>query len=299
MIAGLSTAFAHLPGGREHPPDQVIDRALRAGAAGLMLHSGLSPAAFDGLARLLLPRAAELPVWALESPCPATRASLADLAAADRDEAEAALRAAEATVERAGDLAAKTVALQLGEVAVLRRDWPQVRRSFLRATLNDQDRERLRVLRAKQVVPHLDAARRALEHLARFAERAGVTLGIRNPPRHLGLPSPGELVVLLGELSGAPIVPLLDLPAAHLDEAMGLRQVAEVVAAWSASPIALLADACGPVLGLPPGQGEIDVPAFAGALSAGTRAIFSPWSGLSADEVVAGLRAVGGLTTKS
>ncbi len=290
MPAGLSTVFARALPDRERSPERVIDEALRLGAAALVLDAGLAPALYEGLAPLCLSHREVLPVWALECPCPWTRAASAELSAAERDEAEAASKAAEETIARAGELGAPLVVLRLGEVASLRREWPAVRRAFLRGALDAATVQRLLDERIKRAPPHLDAARRSLERLSRAAERHAVTLGLRNPPRALGVPSPGELARLRAELAGAPIAPCLDVAAAHLDDVMGIRPLAAVVEAWQAAPLALVADACGPVVGLPPGRGEIDFPSL--ALPEKARRVFHPSAQLSLAEVAEGLARV-------
>ncbi len=291
LVGWTSGHAAVLP--RDRLVEELCDAAARAEARGLVLDSSLPEAAWGPLAERLSARRAELPTWALCAPCPASRAATADLASAERDESEAACAAAEATMARAAELGAGLVLVSLGEVAALRRDWPAVRRAYLRGELADDARGRERFLRARAAaVPrHLDAARRALDRLALAGDRLGVTVGVRNPARILGVPAPDELRRLLDELRGAPLVPALDLAAAHLDDAMGFRPLAAVVDAWSASPLALVADACGPVTGLPPGRGEVDLPTALAALAA-RKLAFHPAPSLALDEAAGGLAAL-------
>ncbi len=292
---GCSTApSARL--GKERLPDELLDTLARAGAQAVVLDGSLSPGLFEELAPRLAARRDDLPVWAVESPCPATRAATADLAAIDRAESDAACEAAEATMARIANLGAEFLLLTLGDVAALRRDWPAVRRAFLRGELTDGGRERFVAARKKAAPRHLDAARRALDRLARRAESAGLVLGIRNPPRMIGLPAPAELPLLLTHVDGAPVAPALDLAAAHLDETMGFGPVAAVLDAWRAAPIALLADACGPVVGLPPGHGEIDFAAAIAALSPQARVAFRPSPSLTVEEVNSAMKALRSVT---
>ena len=288
MIVGLSTVFERSLHDRSALPDAVIDLALRLEAGGLVLDSGLSKGLFAELSRRLAVRRDVLPVWALECPCPVTRASRAALSAVDRDEAEAAVGAAEETLARAGELGAGMVVLRLGEVAALRRDWPSVRHAFLCARLDADGRQRLVDERTVRVAPHLDSARRSVDRLTRVAERHGLVLGIRNPSKIIDLPSPDELALLLDDLAGAPVAPLFDTAAAHLDDAMGFQSLATVAAAWKSAPLALVADACGPVTGLVPGSGEIDLPSL--GLAAFAQTAFHPSSGLSEAELREGMR---------
>jgi hypothetical protein len=288
---GCSTALsARL--GKERLPDELLDTLARAGAQAVVLDGNLAPDLFEELALRLAARRDDLPVWAVESPCPATRAATADLASIDRAESDAACEAAEATMARIANLGAEFLLVSLGEVAALRRDWPAVRRAFLRAELTDGGRERFVAARRKAVPRHLDAARRALDRLARRAESSGLTLGIRNPTRMIGLPAVAELPQLLAHVEGAPVAPALDLAAAHLDETMGFGTVAAVLDAWRATPIALVSDACGPVVGLPPGHGEIDIAAAIAALAPETRVAFRPSPSLTIEEVDYGMKAL-------
>jgi hypothetical protein len=166
-----------------------------------------------------------------------------------------------------------------------------VRRAFLRGEL-DADRERReRLLRRRMVSAerHLDGARRALDALARRADGAGVRLGIRNPGRYLGVPLPLELRLLREDLAGAPIAPAFDAPAAHLADAMGFVPLDDTLAAWSDSPLVQVADACGPVGGLPPGRGELDVSTLVGRLEKTAHAVFPPWPALTPEEVLDGM----------
>jgi sugar phosphate isomerase/epimerase len=298
----LSTAFARA-GARS--PDQVIDVLLRAAPVGVELDATLPRRLLEELLPRLAGRREELPVVALENVCPAPderrpgSRRAAELAALDRSEAAAALDAALETVRIAGELAAASgrrvwVLVQLGEVDALRSGWSSLRRAFLRGELDEEEalRSRLARERAARGRPHLDPARRALDRLARRCEASGVVLGIRNPSRHHGLPAPLELRFLLEDLAGGPVAPALDASAAHLADVMGLVPLADTLAAWRASPIAHLADACGPVAGLPPGRGELDLPSVIGALDRPTDAVFSPWPGLEEREVLAGVTAL-------
>lgn len=278
-------------------PEALVDRAQRAGAVGLMLDDSLPPGYLAELMVYLAARRAELPVWAVENVCPAARWAAADLGALDRDEALAAVEAAEQSIRVAGELAGgeggAMVLLRLGEVAAIRSRWPALRRAFLRAELDETTlTARLQRERAAHAPRHVDALRRSLARLCRAAEAHGVRLGLRNPARPIGLPSPVELRALLDDLAGAPIVPALDLGAAHLHDAMEQRPLAETLDGWKGAPLILCADACGPVAGLPPGRGELDLGAALATASAEARVVFTPSAILDEGEILAGAAAL-------
>lgn len=310
MPLGLSTSAARASG---HPggaaalcePDALLDRAVRVGAAGLVLDDSLPPAYLAELVPRLVARRGELPVWAVENVCPTSRRAAAQLAALDREEAAVAVEVAEETLRLCADLGGASdeggpiLIVRLGEVSAVRDRWPPLRRAFLRDELDDTTLgARLARERDAHAPRHLDAARRSLHRLGRAAEARGVRLGLRNPGRPIGLPSPVELGVLLADLDGAPVVPVLDLPAAHLGDALGLRPLDETLKAWATSPLSLVADACGAVFGLAPGMGELDLAAALRPLPATCRLVFAPSPLLDERELLEGAAALHRLSAR-
>jgi sugar phosphate isomerase/epimerase len=293
QVPALTSRFANAldQAGDALSPSQMVDVLDRSGAGALGLDAGLEAARLDGLLRELASRRPDLPILSVEAPCPHTRASAAALAALDRDEAEAAAQAAEATVRLAGDVRARFVILRLGAVGPVARDWTSARERFLRGQLDAETATAMHEARDRAAGRSLDRARRAIDRLARAAEASGVTLLIANPRRYVELPSPRELDFLLADAAGAPLAPLCDVAAAHLVDAMGFQPLALTVAAFGRGPLAYLGDACGPIGALAPGRGLLDVPALARELGAAALA-FSPWPGLSVDEVVEALPAL-------
>lgn len=275
-----------------------MDLFQRAQAAGIELDATLSPPFLEELLLRLRPRRAEFPVWIVENVCPARREQAAELASHDKEEARTAVRAATETLRLAADLEAGLVALRLGEVSALKSAWPRFRRRFLRGELDDPTLADQLRQRAVLGTPYLDPARRSLEQLARLADDLGLRLGIRNPVRFIGLPSAIELLTLLGDLAGAPIVPLWDLPATHLLTVFGVS-LTEVTSVWQRAPFVYLGDACGPITGLGAGQGELDLISLVRGIPPTTRAIFRPWPGLDADEVLAAMSSLQGLPLPS
>ena len=113
--AVLSTAFVHAPA-LPLPPTEALDVFLRAEASGVVLDSGLPRDLMEALTRELQQRGEDLPVLAVEAPCPRSvrpGAVEPELCSPERDEAKAALDAALATVRRAGELRASFVVVRL------------------------------------------------------------------------------------------------------------------------------------------------------------------------------------------
>lgn len=291
MRPALSTVFASVRQGGDGAlaPTAVIDVCLQAEASAVVLDGAMRPALYEPLVREVERRGDELPLLAIEAPCPtSTRAGGREpaLTAADCDEAQAALEAAVATVRRAGELRAPFVVVCLGGVEPAAADWAYAREQFLRGALDAPLAQRLLSARDNVAERAFDGARRALDRLAREAERAGALLLVRNGRRYVDVPSPRELDRLRGELRGAPILPACDVPAAHLTDVMGFSPMALTLAAYGDAPLWYWGDACGPVGALAPGRGVVDLAAARASVGKDARLAFSPWSGLSVDEVV-------------
>jgi hypothetical protein len=290
MRPALSTVFATRGGGGEAlAPSAIVDVCLRAEASAVVLDASLRPALYEPLVSELERRGDELPVLAIEGPGPtATRPGAREpaLTASDRDEARAALDAAILQVRRAGELRAPFVIVRLGDVEAVAADWSHARDQFLRGALDASLAQRMMQARDAAAERALDGAARALERLAREAERAGAVLLVRNGRRYVDVPSPRELDRLRAELAGAPLLPAGDVAAAHLTDVMGFVPLALTLAAYRDAPLWYWGDACGPVGALAPGRGIVDLAAARAALGKQTRLAFSPWAGLTVDEVV-------------
>jgi hypothetical protein len=291
MRPALSTVFASArQGGADTlSPQAIVDVCLQAEAPALLLDGALRPGLYEPLLRELERRGDELPVLALEAPCPTTTrpgAREPALTASDRDEAHAALEGALATVRRAGELRAPFVVVRLGDVEPAAADWRWARDQFLRGALDDELAHRMRSARDDLAERALDGSRRALERLAREAERAGAIVLVRNGRRYVDVPSPRELDRLRAELHGAPILPACDVAAAHLTDVMGFTPFALTLAAYKDAPLWYWGDACGPIGALAPGRGVVDLVAARASVGEHARLAFSPWRGLRVDEVV-------------
>ncbi len=287
----LSTLFGSVrqDGDDALAPSAIVDVCLQAEASAVVLDAELRPALCEPLVRELQRRGDELPLLALEAPCPTeTRPGAHEprLTAGDRDEARAALDAALATVRRAGELRAPFVVVRLGDVEAVAADWVHARDQFLRGALDAQLALRMQQARDAAAERALDGARRALERLAREAERAGAVLLVRNGRRYVDVPSPRELDRLRAELHGAPLLPAGDVAAAHLCDVMGFVPLPVTLAAYADAPLWYWGDACGPVGALAPGRGIVDLAAARASVGKEARLAFSPWRGLTIDEVV-------------
>ena len=287
----LSTAFMH--GAAPMEAARALELLQRAGADGVILDAALTEPRLEALLAALAPALSALPIVAVEAPCPAGRHLFASLCATDRAEARVAFESVEASVRRAGTLGAEHAIVRLGAVDALAAEWAPARDRFLRGELDAARGRRLARMRDDAAGHALDVGRRALDRLVRTAEDAGVTLLLANPRRFVELPSPRELDGLLTDFAGAPLAPLLDVACAHLPDVMGVWPLLHTATAFgSRAPLVYLGDACGPVGGLEPGRGELDVGAIAQSLPIGCRVAFRPWVGLAPDEIVRALAAV-------
>src|SRR6185369_16414441 len=92
----LSTLFGSVRQGGDEAlsPSAIVDVCLRGEASAVVLDGELRPSLYEPLVRELERRGDELPILALEAPCPTTTrpgARPPELVAPDREEARAAL----------------------------------------------------------------------------------------------------------------------------------------------------------------------------------------------------------------
>jgi sugar phosphate isomerase/epimerase len=279
-------------------PIEILDLAERAGVDGLVV--GGAPARMEALLGTLQTRRGGVPLWAVELPSGDRRGTAPGLAAPglaaiDRDEQAAAFERAEWVLRAGAALGASQLIVDLGEIRELQRDWVVVRDLFQRGSFDARSAQRFVEMRLVAGAPHLDMARRALDRLLRLAEDAGMSILLRNPRRVIGLPAARELDEVLRDFAGAPLGPLCDLPAAHLQELMGFAPLELALSTFGNGPAWGFGDACGPIGALAPGGGLLDCGSLAGRIPEGANVYFAPWSGLSSQEVVDGVRAVAAL----
>ena len=307
----LATSFSTAA----HDADGYLDVAQRLGAKTLVLTaSDAIPADLPALVLALGRRRHELRVGAVESILgalqlgrPATFQTRP--CALDREEAQTAVTVTRAAMDLAVQLGAGAVIVSLGSVGErgdgIERLWRQLVARWRRGVLlyEPASAQALREVRAALATHHLDAAMRSLDRLLEEASRRDLGLCLRSPARGLELPAALELATLRSVFAGAPLSALLDLPAAHLASSLQLLPLRDTVLAYAAAdpatgsqpltqPWANLADACGPIAGLVPGQGEAQPSAVARALPSQAQRLFVPWPQLLPIEVRRGLAAV-------
>jgi sugar phosphate isomerase/epimerase len=236
-------------------PAEVVARAGRLGIAAVALDAWLDAGALETLLPAVL--SAGLSVACVEAPCPRPVGGRPPyLASSDPEERLAATRAFEATLETASRVGATRIAVQLGVLDV-KHAWPTTVRAYAQRTLDDDDLEKLVVLR-RALSPHaLDLARFALDAILDRAADAGVTVGLVNRARWFEIASAAEVDILLADFRGGPLATFYDAAAAHVRAALGLgtgRPALELEAASAA----FLSDAAGLRGGLPWGTGEVD-----------------------------------------
>jgi hypothetical protein len=313
--AALGTSFGRhgiaegAAAGAAAGPGAILDAAVQLGAQALYVVADAVGASLAADSALLMERRSELPVLAIDAVLGAARpgpsgggrhgiaAARAQLASLDRDEAAAAVDVARAGMLFAQEVGAAYVVVSLGTARALGRLWRRLRGRYLRGVLHydESSAEALMAARAGVSSQHVDAAMRSLDRVVEEASRRGVSVLVRNPRQPVDLPTALELSALRAELRGAPLAPLLDLPAAHLTSMLHCCPLRETVVAFGDGPLSSLADACGPLYGLIPGQGEVDVAAVARALPKDARRAFVPSPGLSIDEVARGYAAIASL----
>jgi hypothetical protein len=265
-------------------PDALCGRLVDLGARSVVLDATIDEAYAGALARELDRRRAELPVVALEAPCPRPRGPRPPrLATEDRDERRAAIGAAEATIRLASELGGKIVLVRLGGLDV-KHDWSRLARGFARRERIGS--EKLLAERALMSPQAIDLARFGLEPVIERAEAAGITVGLLNRARWFEIPDDLELRALMDDFEGAPIAPALDAAAAHAREHLGMGRVADWLALYGKSAAAvLMTDACGLRGGLPWGRGEVDHAAVLGGIAPSALRIVHCAPGATDDEL--------------
>jgi hypothetical protein len=247
-------------------PAELCGRLVDLGVRAVVLDATIDEAYACELSRELDRRRGELPVVALEAPCPRPRGPRPPrLATEDREERRAALAAMDATLRLAADLGGRLILVRLGGLDV-KQDWTRLTRAFARRERIGS--EWLLAERAQLSPLALDLARFGLEPVLERAAAAGVTIGLLNRARWFEIPDDLETRALMDDFQGAPIAPALDAAAAHARECLGMGRVADWLALHGKQAAgALLADACGLRGGLPWGRGEVDHAAVLGGIA--------------------------------
>ena len=293
----LQLAISTRTFGARPDPGLVIDGLLRLEAPAVAVHAGLPRGLLAVLVEALGRERTRLPVLAVSNYAPAPEmarnASAVDalsLCSPDRDERAHAIAAAAETLRVAADLGAPVVVLALGEATAT--DWPALARRLLRG---DPLPERLLSERRQASERVLDGARFALDRLLEQAADLGVTLALPNRARFYQAPSTLELAALRADFAGAPLRPWLDAGAGHTAWAAGGFEPGEWLDLHGPAAAGVsVADACGPLRGLPPGLGELGYRALAKRLAQDREliAVMNTNDGFTDDELRAGMAQV-------
>lgn len=309
----LATSFSPAAPGA----DGYLDVVMRLGVESLvLLASDAIPCDLAGLALALGRRRHELRVQAVESILGALHLGQPAAwhtrpCALDRDEAQTAVAVTRAAMDLAVQLGAGAVIVSLGSIGERgdggERLWQALLGKLRRGVLlyDDSAAQELRGLRAALAGRYLDAALRSIDQMLEDATRRGLRLILRNPARGLELPAALELAAIRSTFSGAPLASLLDLPAAHFCSTLRLLPLRETILSFAAETpghgtqvqpaLVNLADACGPVAGLLPGQGEAQPDRVARALPETSQRLFVPSAQLRESEIALGLARIAAL----
>jgi len=236
-------------------PAAFYDRARSAGASAV----SLDPSLEEGWVAEWRALKSSLPVVAVETPCPRTRAARAPrLATVDREERKSAVEAARLTVRLASDVGAPAVIVKLGALDI-GTAWQKVVKEFARQSLSRPQVERLIGDRVKATARALDLARYGLEPILDAAASAGVVLALTNRARWFEIPDDAELGVLLEDFRGGPLATWYDAAAGHVRDTLGFGRFTEWLAVHGKRAAGVyFGDACGLRGGLPWGRGEVD-----------------------------------------
>jgi hypothetical protein len=274
----------------DESPLDLVRRLADAGAAGIVLHAGLSPAWLGELPEALV--GAELPVIAVESPCPRPRTRRVPfLAASDKEERREAVAQGRAAVDLAAALGARTVVVQLGRLET-RDGWTASVRRFRRGRL---DRDEVEAQNREHMVlaPRaLDQARFGLDPLLEHAGERGITIAVPNRARWFELPDEIDFGVLSADFAGGGLLPWFDPGAAQARATMGHGSFSSALSTFAGKAAgAWLSDAAGLQAGLPWGRGEVDTAAVLAALPAGAARVVHAAPGITRAELEAAIAA--------
>lgn len=239
----------------DESPAAFTRRLADLGAAGLLLDTRLPGPWVEALHAAR--RGLDLPIWAVEAPCPRPRTSRdPQLGSRDKEERRAAQGQVEDAIRLAGEVGASTVIVRLGQLpGVDDTEWQELVHALRLGRDKGQARRlQRRLALAPQV---LDQARFALEPLLARAEAAGVTLALVSRARWYELPDAAEVAVLCEDFRGAPLAACYDAGAAHVLAAQGGPEEGAFLTALGTRVVATLrTDAAGLRGGLPWRLGE-------------------------------------------
>ncbi len=190
--------------------------------------------------------AAVLPVTAVHQPAPYERLSNGrgngslNLAALDESERGAAVAAALRSIELAHLLGARRLVVHLGHVGTVAEQFEEelaLRRAFDAGHREGPEVDALRTAlcerRAAAAEAHLEAARRSLTELVRFARPLGIRIGIENRYHYHEIPHPAEYAALFDGFDAADVGYWHDLGHAEVLHRLGLIDRREWLNRWA------------------------------------------------------------------
>lgn len=249
---------------RESDSERILDQVQAAGFSRVELEYRLDPATLAGLRAGLRQRG--MSVTSVHNFCPYPPAAagklepsgdLFNLASADREERQLAVRYTAVSLETAADLEARAVVLHLGWVPGLGAK-ELTREAARRGGMTP---ELLAVVKARRAASPvvLDALSFALEPLLRRAGELGLVLGVENRFHVFQAPNLSETRSLLERFAGAPIGYWHDTGHAHNRELAGLNTAQTYLETLGERLVGChLHDATGPDDHQPPGEGELN-----------------------------------------
>ncbi|MFH1058794.1 MAG: TIM barrel protein [Pseudomonadota bacterium] len=269
-VADLALSTAWLRG--QDTPEGLLDQVQAAGFSRLELEYRLSAAMVAGLARQMPGRG--MAVVSVHNLCPfppeaagklEPSGDLFNLASAEREERDRAVRYTLRSIELAAGLEAAAVVLHLGWAAGL-EDKEATRGAARSGGMTPQLRALVAARQAGSPAL-LDAMSFALEPLIVRAQALGVSLGLENRFHAFQAPNLAELTALFARFNGAPLGYWHDTGHAHNRELAGLNPAGAYLEALGGRLIGChLHDAKGPDDHQPPYSGDLDWPAVCRAL---------------------------------
>lgn len=204
MVPPLSPSLSTM--WMQHRSDRLVawwETVRRLGFAHIELSSILTTAMMADVTPGMLPvRSVHVPVPVITHPD--TRSSPDELLSSpDEDRRQWAVAQARRTIDLAATLGAQAVCVHLGRVDLPRHlEWVVYQRyagGYRDTPVYRQALERLLAARRQAAAPYLAAARRSLAELARYAETAGIRLGIETRLHVDEIPNRDEAALLLAE----------------------------------------------------------------------------------------------------
>lgn len=259
MTPALSTMWTQL---RHQDLGAFLSDAAALGFPAVELGHVVTPRMLQAM-----PTSPPPPVRVLHHPCP-NPGGIPELSDPDESRRAVALAAAEQTIEWAARLGARAVVLHLGLVGVDRRWENALRARWLQGEAETPAFELLSGfvagLRAGQAPPHLDAARRSLDHLVIAARHHGVRLGLENGEWVMAIPTLHEAEQILADSDPAVVGLWCDTGHATILERLGVDSLDAWLALAGPRLVGLhYHDVAGLRDHLLPGRGTIDWTAVA------------------------------------